>query len=112
VRHIVAEQVTDYKTRELHAKPSTRRVALIGGTTSSDDCKVALRYLVRPSELVEGDAIVEFERAFAQHVGVRYAYSFYHGRVQRWRQVGSFGRAAFLAARRQRQSRPLWGEWL
>jgi dTDP-4-amino-4,6-dideoxygalactose transaminase len=42
---------------------------------------VALRYLVRPSELVEGAAIVEFERAFAQHIGVGYAYSFCHGRV-------------------------------
>jgi perosamine synthetase len=81
MRHIVAERAPGYKTRELHPKPSTRRVALIGGTTSFDDCTVALRYLVRPGELVEGDAIVAFERAFAQHIGVRYAYSFCHGRV-------------------------------
>jgi dTDP-4-amino-4,6-dideoxygalactose transaminase len=46
-----------------------------------DDCLVALHYLTRPRELVDGDTIVEFERAFAQYVGVRYAHSFCHGRV-------------------------------
>jgi perosamine synthetase len=81
MKHAVVERATDYKTRELHPKPSTRRVALIGGTTTFDDCMVALHYLTHPRELVDGDAIVEFERAFAEHISVRYAYSFCHGRV-------------------------------
>jgi perosamine synthetase len=81
MKHIIAEQAADYKTREPHPKPSTRRVPLIGGTTTLDDCLVALGYLTHPRQLVNGDAIAEFERAFAQKIGVRYAYSFCHGRV-------------------------------
>ena len=59
----------------------TRRVALIGGTTTFQDCVVALRYLLDPRQLVQGPDIAEYESAFARRIGARYAYSFCHGRV-------------------------------
>ena len=55
--------------------------ALLGGTTTLGDCTVAIRYLVSPGHLVQGPAITEFERAFAQTIGVRFACSFCSGRV-------------------------------
>src|SRR6266704_3519871 len=58
-----------------------RRLALLGGTTTLTDCLVALRYLADVRHLVRGAAIAEYERAFAKQIGVRYAYSFAHGRV-------------------------------
>jgi len=81
MNHIVVEQPAEQNTRELRHRPSTRRVALIGGTTTFEDCLVALRYLVHARQLVDGEAIAEFERAFARQIGARYAYSFCHGRV-------------------------------
>ncbi len=77
----IAEHTTDCRTRDLGHKLPARRVALIGGTTTFDDCLVALRYLADPRQLVRGAAIAEYEHAFAQQIGVRYAYSFCHGRV-------------------------------
>jgi len=91
MKHIVIEQAPDETTRELHARASPRRVALIGGTTTFDDCLVALRYLAHPRELVDGNAVADFERAFAQHIGVRYAYSFCHGRVGLYGLLRSLG---------------------
>jgi perosamine synthetase len=58
-----------------------RKAALLGGTTTWRDCLVGLHYLANPGRLVDGPAIAEYERAFARHVGVRYAYSFSAGRV-------------------------------
>lgn len=58
-----------------------RCVALLGGTTTLADCMVAIRYLTDPRRLVQGRAITEYEQAFAQAIGVRYAYSFSSGRV-------------------------------
>ncbi len=58
-----------------------RRLALLGGTTTWVDCVVALRYLIDFRRLVTGPAIAEYEQAFAQRIGVRYAYSFSMGRV-------------------------------
>lgn len=81
MKHMVIERATAYSTRRLRHKLSTRRVALIGGTTTLEDCMIALGYLVHPRQLVDGEAIAEFERAFAKQIGVRYAYSFCHGRV-------------------------------
>ena len=60
MKHIVIEQAPDETTRELHARASPRRVALIGGTTTFDDCLVALRYLAHPRELVDGNAVADF----------------------------------------------------
>lgn len=78
----VVEQATEHRISSDHRKKiSTRRIALIGGTTNFDDCLVALRYLVKPRQLVQGPALVEYEHAFAGRIGVRYAYSFCHGRV-------------------------------
>ena len=81
MKHLVVEQTSDRKTTNLRHKVATRRVALIGGTTAFADCLVALRYLADPRQLVQGTAIAEYEQAFAQQIGVRYAYSFCHGRV-------------------------------
>src|SRR6266566_1272610 len=81
MKQIVAERTTNVRTRDLHHKISTRRVALLGGTTTVADCLVALRYLADPRELIQGPAIAEYEQAFAKYIGVRYAYSFCHGRV-------------------------------
>ena len=58
-----------------------RRVALLGGTTTRDDCAVGLRYLANPGDLVQGPAISDYERCFAEVIGVRHAYSFSAGRV-------------------------------
>ena len=58
-----------------------RRAALLGGTSTIGDCLVALRFLASPRQLLRGPAIVEYEQAFARRVGVRYAYSFFAGRI-------------------------------
>src|SRR2546427_786711 len=58
-----------------------RCVALLGGTTRWSDCVQALRYLLRPDQLVQGAKVEEYERAFAGTVGVKYAISFGSGRV-------------------------------
>src|SRR3989475_5557437 len=58
-----------------------RRLALLGGSTRWSDCAEALRYLSRPTQLVEGAKIKEYEEAFAGTVGVKYAIGFASGRV-------------------------------
>lgn len=58
-----------------------RRLALLGGTTTGADLRVALRHLADPRSLVQGSSIAAYERAFADWVGVRYASSFAAGRV-------------------------------
>ncbi len=81
MEQIAAKRTTARQAGGLSYKVTARRVALIGGTTTFDDCLVALRYLADSRQLVQGPAIAEYEGAFAQQVGVRYAYSFCHGRV-------------------------------
>lgn len=78
MRQIIVEQVAARKSRGLRL---ARRVALLGGTTTLEDCQVALRHLANPRHLIRGSAIAEYEQAFARQIGVRYAYSFSHGRV-------------------------------
>jgi dTDP-4-amino-4,6-dideoxygalactose transaminase len=58
-----------------------RFVGPLGGTTTLGDCLVALRHLLWPNELIQGPAIAKYEEAFARAIGVRYAYSFWAGRV-------------------------------
>lgn len=58
-----------------------RHIALLGGATTWEDCKVALNLLLNRQSLIEGSAIAEYEHVFAQRIGVRYAYSFCSGRV-------------------------------
>lgn len=58
-----------------------RRLALLGGTTTWGDCLLGLRYLASPRELVRGPAIAAYEAAFADEIGVRFAFSFSSGRV-------------------------------
>src|SRR5437867_7451552 len=67
--------------RGLRGIRASRVVATLGGTTTLADCLVALLYLADPRHMVQGQAIAEYERAFASQVGVRYAYSFSAGRV-------------------------------
>jgi dTDP-4-amino-4,6-dideoxygalactose transaminase len=59
----------------------TRLLAQLGGTTTWGDCKTALGLLARPSRLVDGPTLEEYERAFAQAAGARETVSFAHGRV-------------------------------
>src|SRR3989449_1863881 len=59
----------------------SRRLALLGGSTQWSDCAEALRYLSRPTQLVQGAKINEYEEAFAGTVGVKYAIGFASGRV-------------------------------
>jgi perosamine synthetase len=63
------------------ARSLRRCLATLGGTTTAADCAAALRYMTDPRRLIDGPAIREFELEFARRVGVRYAYSFYAGRV-------------------------------
>src|SRR5438132_13166906 len=58
-----------------------RCLALLGGTTRWSDCVEALRYLLTPSQLVQGAKIAEYEEAFARAVGVKYATTFSSARV-------------------------------
>jgi perosamine synthetase len=70
---------------------SSRRLGALGGTTSWEDCAVALRHLADRRHLVEGPAIAEYERVFADRIGVRYAYSFSAGRVGLYGILGAMG---------------------
>src|SRR5437867_755488 len=75
---------TDLGTSVIHGTPIphlSRRLALLGGTTRRSDCAEALRYLVRPAQLVQGAKVEEYEQAFARTVGIKYAISFNGGRV-------------------------------
>jgi perosamine synthetase len=81
MKHPVVERTTDQRIDDFRHKIAPRRVACIGGTTTLVDCLVALRYLANPRQLIQGPAIAKYERAFAQQIGVRHAYSFCHGRV-------------------------------
>jgi hypothetical protein len=49
-----------------------RCLALLGGTTRWPDCVEALCYLLRPTQLVRGIKIEEYERAFAEVQGVKH----------------------------------------
>lgn len=59
----------------------SRHLALLGGTTTFADCLVAIRYLLEGRRLIRGQSIRAYEQAFAELVGVQYAYSFSAGRV-------------------------------
>ena len=58
-----------------------RRLAQLGGTTKWSDCALALGLVLPGARLVRGRSIAEYERAFADYIGVRHAFSFAHGRV-------------------------------
>ena len=81
MRYSLLERPINRTVNNLLQGAAARRVALLGGTTTFADCLGALRYLVDLRHMMQGEAITEYEQAFAQQVGVRYAYSFCHGRV-------------------------------
>jgi len=58
-----------------------RRVALVGGPTSTGDVLRAAGCLLTPGRLLDGPSIRTYEEAFARAVGTRYAFSFDGGRV-------------------------------
>jgi dTDP-4-amino-4,6-dideoxygalactose transaminase len=58
-----------------------RHIALLGGTTTLNDCLHALRYLLDPRYLTQGARIAVYEREFARQVGVRFGFSFSSGRI-------------------------------
>lgn len=78
---IGADRMADRVSQGPRRRGLPRSVALLGGTTTLADCLVALRYLADPRHLVQGPVIEEYERAFAQQIGVRHAFSFWAGRV-------------------------------
>jgi dTDP-4-amino-4,6-dideoxygalactose transaminase len=57
-----------------------RRLALLGGTSSAGDCRVAIRHLLRGG-LVDGPALGRYEREFASAIGSRHGIAFATGRV-------------------------------
>jgi dTDP-4-amino-4,6-dideoxygalactose transaminase len=59
----------------------SRRVAMLGGTTSVGDCFSAAAFLLKPHRLVRGPSVREYESAFANYIGVRHSFSFSSGRV-------------------------------
>lgn len=79
--HAGNDQVVKPGPRNLYHGIVLRHMAIHGGTTTLADCLIGLRSLADSPDLVEGPAIVEYERAFAHLIGVRYAFSFAHGRV-------------------------------
>jgi perosamine synthetase len=72
-------------------RATKRRLAILGGTTTWGDCAAALRLLVDVRSLVKGPALVEYERAFADRIGVRHALAFAHGRVGLYGLLRSLG---------------------
>jgi perosamine synthetase len=58
-----------------------RLIPLLGSTTNWGDWLTALSYLANYPRLIQGPVIRKYEEAFARKLGVRYAYSFYSGRV-------------------------------
>src|SRR5918996_5052818 len=62
-------------------RSSRRRLAMLGGTTTGADCRIALRHLASPRRLVRGPSIAAYEQAFADRIGVQCASSFAAGRV-------------------------------
>lgn len=55
-------------------------MALLGGTTTADDCLMVARHLLG-GRLVDGPSLTRYEAAFAAAVGVRHGVSFATGRV-------------------------------
>jgi perosamine synthetase len=79
--HVVLGRTTSTETKGLRHMIAARHAALLGGTTTWGDCLVGLGCLATPGQLLQGPAITEYEHTFARQIGVRYAYSFAHGRV-------------------------------
>ena len=65
--------------------------AMLGGTTRWSDCVEALRYLMSPTQLVQGAKIEEYEHAFARTLGVKYAISFGSARVALYELLRALG---------------------
>jgi perosamine synthetase len=85
------ENATSHISKQMGKARLRRCIASLGGTTTLADCLVALRYLIDPRQLVRGPAIAEYEQAFAQQIGVRYACSFSAGRVGLYGLLRAFG---------------------
>jgi perosamine synthetase len=66
-------------------------MAQLGGTTTGADCGIALRHLASPGTLVRGPSIAAYERAFADRLGVQFAWSFAAGRVGLYGVLRSLG---------------------
>ncbi len=79
--HVVLDRPTSPRTQGLLRRVTTSHTALLGGTTTWGDCLAGLSCLVTPGQLLQGPAITEYEQTFARRIGVRFAYSFAHGRV-------------------------------
>ncbi|HEU5347749.1 MAG TPA: aminotransferase class I/II-fold pyridoxal phosphate-dependent enzyme [Ktedonobacterales bacterium] len=82
--HITSDEIrplTQSRTSRVPRVRRLRHIALLGGTTTWGDVLAAVRSLLTPQRLLQGPDIAQYERAFAQHSGVRWAFSFANGRV-------------------------------
>ncbi len=61
-------------------KASLRTVAQLGGTTRATDIAAALALLPAPQR-IDAARIAEFERTFADRIGVRHGFAFWAGRI-------------------------------
>ena len=67
-----------------------RLIDQLWGTTTIQDCLVALKFGLKKRELVQGPILMEYEREFARQVGVRFAVSFASGRAAFFALLKSF----------------------
>jgi len=75
----LSSEITHYSAFPALRLP--RLIAVLGGTTTIEDCLIALRHLVDPRHLIQGPAIMAYEEAFAKRIGVRFGISFSCARV-------------------------------
>ena len=78
--HSLTEASDAVGARKRHPFMS-RRVAMLGGTTSIGDCVSAAAFLLKPHRLVRGPSVREYESAFADYIGTRHSFSFSSGRL-------------------------------
>ena len=62
-------------------RPFSRYIQFLGGTTTRQDLELAARLRVSGETLIDGPQIAQYEKAFADFLGVKHAVSFGGGRV-------------------------------
>jgi perosamine synthetase len=76
------QRIADIVRQEIvNGRPLGRYTQFVGGTTTWQDLKVAGRFLCGRESLIDGPRIAQYERAFAEFLGVKYAVSFGSGRM-------------------------------
>jgi perosamine synthetase len=76
------QRIVDIIRQEtINGRPFGRYTQFLGGTITRHDLKIAARFLSGGGSLIDGPEIVQYEEAFADFLGVKYAVSFGAGRV-------------------------------